>query len=253
MKKIFTLIAVAAMAISANAQSYQIQKDEAPKAGDKITSVANITMTYGASGDTDFKAAKSNGDDLKAASGYVARTDGNGVNPVDGDNKSWARGGGVPTKGTFYLFEPTTDGKLEVFVICNDSKVFTVLEDGVNIATSLSAINVKGYGEDGVAIDGLTFSEEGRADADTQGLVFNNKVYGTVTFDVKAGKKYHVFVCASKLGFGGFKFPAGGEAGINTVKAVEAENGAAYNLAGQKVADGFKGVVIKNGKKMIQK
>ena len=41
--------------------------------------------------------------------------------------------------------------------------------------------------------------------------------------------------------------------GINTVKAVEAENAPAYNLAGQKVADGFKGIVVKNGRKMIQK
>ena len=41
--------------------------------------------------------------------------------------------------------------------------------------------------------------------------------------------------------------------GINTVKAVEAEDSAAYNLAGQKVADGFKGIVVKNGRKMIQK
>ena len=40
---------------------------------------------------------------------------------------------------------------------------------------------------------------------------------------------------------------------INTVKTVEAEDSAAYNLAGQKVADGFKGIVVKNGRKMIQK
>ena len=243
MKKIFTLIAVAAMAMSVHAQSYQIQKDDAPKAGDKITSVANITMTYGASGDTDFKVAKSNGDALKEVTGYVAKTDGNGVNPVDGDGKGFDKGGGTPVKGTFYLFEPTTDGKLEVFVVCNGDKVFAILEDGVNIATSLTAITVKAYGEDGAAIEDLTF-EDGK---------FNNKVYGTVTFDVKSGKKYHVFVAGSKLGFGGFKFPASNTDGINIVKAVEADNGAAYNLAGQKVADDFKGVVIKNGKKMIQK
>lgn len=33
----------------------------------------------------------------------------------------------------------------------------------------------------------------------------------------------------------------------------ENADGAAYNLAGQKVADGFKGLVIKNGKKIIVK
>ena len=44
---------------------------------------------------------------------------------------------------------------------------------------------------------------------------------------------------------------AGGETGISTVKA-NVENSAIYNLAGQKVANDYKGLVIKNGKKMIQ-
>lgn len=40
--------------------------------------------------------------------------------------------------------------------------------------------------------------------------------------------------------------------GINTVKTV-ADNGEAYNLAGQKVNKNFKGVVIQNGKKVVIK
>ena len=41
--------------------------------------------------------------------------------------------------------------------------------------------------------------------------------------------------------------------GINTINVDKAENGVRYNLAGQKVNNGFKGVVIMNGKKMLQK
>ena len=41
--------------------------------------------------------------------------------------------------------------------------------------------------------------------------------------------------------------------GINTINADKTENGVRYNLAGQKVNNGFKGVVIMNGKKMLQK
>ena len=41
--------------------------------------------------------------------------------------------------------------------------------------------------------------------------------------------------------------------GISTINAAEKTNGAIYNLAGQKVAAGFKGIVIVNGQKMIQK
>ena len=40
--------------------------------------------------------------------------------------------------------------------------------------------------------------------------------------------------------------------GINVVKANQ-QNGAIYNVAGQKVTSSYKGLVIVNGKKMIQK
>ena len=41
--------------------------------------------------------------------------------------------------------------------------------------------------------------------------------------------------------------------GIQTIKAVDIKSDVIYNLAGQRVEANFKGVVIKNGKKMIQK
>ena len=99
------------------------------------------------------------------------------------------------------------------------------------------------------------------------------KVYGFATFNVEAGKSYTVFCTGSKLGIYGFTYSAeaatidpattaavkaeidaaaGGETGINTVKSAS-ENGVRYNLSGQKVAEGYKGVVIMNGRKMIQK
>ena len=42
-------------------------------------------------------------------------------------------------------------------------------------------------------------------------------------------------------------------AGINGVKVVKANNGLIYNIAGQRVDASYKGLVIKNGKKFIQK
>ena len=44
-----------------------------------------------------------------------------------------------------------------------------------------------------------------------------------------------------------------GATGIKNVKANKAANGARYNLAGQKVDASYKGIVIQNGKKFIQK
>ena len=43
------------------------------------------------------------------------------------------------------------------------------------------------------------------------------------------------------------------EAGIEAVKADKKFDGAIYNLAGQKVNANYKGVVIQNGRKFIQK
>ena len=42
--------------------------------------------------------------------------------------------------------------------------------------------------------------------------------------------------------------------GVETVKAVATPaNGVIYNLAGQKVGSDYKGIVIKDGRKMVQK
>ena len=41
--------------------------------------------------------------------------------------------------------------------------------------------------------------------------------------------------------------------GVNTINAVKADNGAIYNVAGQKVNAGYKGLVIMNGKKFVNK
>lgn len=46
--------------------------------------------------------------------------------------------------------------------------------------------------------------------------------------------------------------PVGTE-GITTVNAANEQNGAIYNIAGQKVNEGYKGLIIKNGQKVIKK
>ena len=41
--------------------------------------------------------------------------------------------------------------------------------------------------------------------------------------------------------------------GINNIKVAENANDAIFNLAGQKVANNYKGLVIMNGKKVVMK
>ena len=65
----------------------------------------------------------------------------------------------------------------------------------------------------------------------------------------------------SQLGFYGFKLYVGGTLDdvqdANGVAAIKADasdaNAPIYNLAGQKVGKGFKGLVIQNGKKFVVK
>ena len=49
-------------------------------------------------------------------------------------------------------------------------------------------------------------------------------------------------------------FPGVGEvSAVEAVKTVEQNNAPAYNLAGQRTTDSYKGIVIKGGKKFYQR
>lgn len=119
MKKIFTLLAAALVSFAANAQgTYAVQSGAAAvAAGTQITSVPNITMTYGVAGEAEFKAAKDYTGWTNTENTYVAFCEGNGVN-------------GSATAGTVYYFEPTKNGSLEVAYVLNKDKAFFITEDG---------------------------------------------------------------------------------------------------------------------------
>ena len=48
-------------------------------------------------------------------------------------------------------------------------------------------------------------------------------------------------------------YAEGGETGVSVIKTVQNSNAAIYNLAGQKVSDSFKGIIVKDGKKFVNK
>lgn len=83
---------------------------------------------------------------------------------------------------------------------------------------------------------------------------FNRPFLGLISFDVKKDVTYWMFNPTSQLGFYGFKLEVSGEdAGVNSIATAEAENNVRYNLSGQQVTGAFKGIVVKNGKKMVVK
>ena len=124
MKKIFTLMALACMAFTAQAQGkFALEAGTGDfAAGTQITSVPNITLTFGFAGEADYKDPAADA----SVEGYTAYTAGNGVNgKADGGS------------GTTYILEPAKNGEITVAVVVNANKAFYVLENG----TALSAYN----------------------------------------------------------------------------------------------------------------
>ena len=96
MKKFFTLIAAVALAASVNAQGvYAVSEGEVPEGGSKITSVPNITMTWG---EDTWKDNKKVDDKFEGMAYKVTGSTNAAVSNM------------VPSSGAYVAFEATKDG-----------------------------------------------------------------------------------------------------------------------------------------------
>ncbi len=216
----------------------------------------------------------------KGAQGQTNPTENNlGTIQADGT----CMGGQVA--GAVYKFNVKADGYLYVFSKLSSNKNYYVWEGPApSTAALLVAYKVRGRLTDGsydVNIDfpgnndGYYVAPNATYDDGTKtqqlqvidpNMGEKKNMQGVIAFPVwKDAGEYYVNACGSKITCDGFVFipgatdiatvgfsKSGGESAISTVKAA-AQNGVAYNVAGQKVANDFKGMVIVNGKKMIQK
>ena len=227
MKKFFTLIAVAMMAVCANAQgTYAVQNgDPGVAAGTQEKSVENITMTWGVAGGADFKGGNKKSAVLQDQLGATGYCEGNGEN-------------GKVASGTVYFFEPAINGYITVGYVLNANKAFYIQECS---------------GETPQDVTFTTVDAEGSAVELACGGKLEEKLTGGLsTFEVSKGKKYAVYCSGSKLGFFGFKFSLDNTA-ISNLTVEKATDNTSYNLSGQKVSENTKGLVIKSGKKFINK
>ena len=234
MKKFFTLIAAVAIAASMNAQgTYAVQEGDNVKAGDQISSVDNITLTYMENDDVEFAAGKKTTNWADADfTAYVC-----------GVNNGKLVSGAEPT-GCVYKFETVKAGSVTVGVQLGGTKGFHILNAD--------------FAEVAPASYNLPAAKDGASQKFTQNQKGENiiaeKSNGTVTFSVAEGGTYYVFAAGSKMGFYGFKYVTGTSTGISDIQAPKSsKDGATFNLLGQKVANDAKGIVIKNGKKFINK
>ena len=234
MKKFFTLIAAVALAASVNAQgTYAVQVGDKVNAGDKITSVKNVTLTYMENAGTAFA-------DGKATDNWA---DGDFTAYVCGKNSGKLVSGAEPT-GCVYKFETVKAGSVTVGVQLGGTKGFHILNAD--------------FAEVAPASYNLPAAKDGDSQEFTQNKKGENiiaeKSNGTVTFSVAEGGTYYVLAAGTRMGFYGFKYVTGTSTGISDIQAPKSsKDGATFNLLGQKVANDAKGIVIKNGKKFINK
>ena len=176
----------------------------------------------------------------------------------------------MPAKGAYYKFAATTSGSLRVAIYGNKNQNPTYIVDEATL-TPLTPDKVQvsiyyqntGFAyesqkdEEGNVIPGSEkYFNVGPMAEDyvlqhTNGVTQNRPVLGYLDFDVEAGKTYWLFNPKSQIGIYGFYF-ASGTTGIANVKA-ELDSNVRYNLAGQMVNENYKGVVIQNGRKFMQK
>lgn len=193
--------------------------------------------------------------------------------------------GTFPTAGCIYHFVPNKDGFLYVIHKASANKNYVVFEEKFRIPYIFASENggydlntIEGATE---TVDGITNIAEGYAIGQAQAIIGEDgKGAGTcvIKFPVYEGLGYDVLATGSKMTLAGFVFdttgdatialtldegenvilqngqlPGGDPTGINSVKAAAENDGAIYNIAGQRVANDYKGLVIKNGKKVVIK
>ena len=81
---------------------------------------------------------------------------------------------------------------------------------------------------------------------------FNRPFLGLITFNVKKDVTYWMLNPTSQLGFYGFVLNTEVD-GITEATANVPANYQAYSLSGQKVQPNFKGIIVKNGKKFVNR
>ena len=253
MKKIFTLISMAFVAMSVNAQEPGIYPVKSITWGD-------ITWKNG-----NNKKDKDNKDML-----FLMGT-GNGYKDIlaeyflGSDNEYHTRASyvyinyeadetGVPGYGLYYKFTPKVAGKLKfnTWVNKGNRKTFVVkASTGTPLEPYVDYTfdgYVNGQNQTETSIPLYFTADEIKARHDETGTVNkyviekgNQAVWGWITLDMQAGESYYIYQQSSQLGFGGYEFtPTGGTA--ETYIAV-------VDMGGTKVlASEFTAVIDTDGK-----
>jgi len=228
MKKIFTLIAIAMMAVGAQAQKIAFTEEDKAAKGTldgKVFSNGDFAITVT---DTDGKVEL----DANAQWFGTAETQ---EKSAGGRLKS---GGKSSSKNNIVAKAPTA-GTLKIWA-----------RTGSNSATDRNIVVTQEETElyNAIVEEALAVKVKGLDEADPEK---ETNVYPIISVEVKAGDVAITYPVGS-MNFYAFEFVAGGSASVKSINT-EVQSGAVYNMAGQQVNTQYKGLVIKNGKKMMNK
>lgn len=205
-------------------------------------------------------------------------------NPKDADGGNPALTLKPAVSGAVIQLDAKKDGWIYIVAKLSTNKQYMVFEEGSpigykiamevkddRISSSVLNLEIKGEGEfnyipEGRQVQWVIREYLNDAEATTAG-----NGLGVLYFPVAKDCKYLAHATGSKISWSGIYFSENEAASIKVAKEdgtefsiladpasvknikVDAQNGAAYNAAGQQVGAGYKGLVIKDGKKIFQK
>ena len=175
--------------------------------------------------------------------------------------------GGLPVTGLYYKVTTKVAGALKIGMWANKGNHPTYLVDAETKQVSNFLVEgyINGQNDDQGKKKWLSNDEIRALGSAEKPYIIgagNQPFWGNVVFDTEANKTYYLFQGTTQIGFQGFVFYPGKkkEDVPTSIEAITTKSNKAlnanapiYNLAGQQVDKSYKGVVIQNGKKMVQK
>lgn len=186
--------------------------------GGSITEIDGITVTFDPSV-TDWRSGGS----------------GNDAKTVDGVDLTGYYTQSDATNGAPIIIETTQAGTLSIFL-------------GGGVATNKS-INMQ-EGENGLTATVLSSGATIENGAKPATAI---NAWDALIYTLQANKTYKFFVGGTKWRLAAIRYIPGEDTGIRGIATCQQANGNVYNLQGQEVNETYKGVVIKNGKKVVMK
>lgn len=170
----------------------------------------------------------------------------------------------LPAKGCYYEFTAKAAGTLIIgfflnsnlknnpLYIIDKSTKSLLAKDKISISAFRNNYNYEMEKGSSTRLVEYTLNDDYTVNSAIMGTDTNRKLMGYVYWDMEANSSYIMMSPKSQMGIYGFDFQT--TDGIENVKtAAKNSNAPIYNLAGQKVDAAFKGMVIMNGKKFINK